>query len=39
MFVVSRNGLALGPGELQDDKRVLEEKKNEIKSCHRTDLI
>lgn len=39
VFVSLVNGLEFGPGGLQDDKRVLEDEKNEKKSHHQTDLI
>lgn len=39
LFVSFGNGLEFGPGGLQDDKRVLQDKKNEKKSHHQTDLI
>lgn len=39
VFVSFGNGLEFGPGGLQDDKRVLEDEKNEKKSHHQTDLI
>lgn len=39
VFVSFWNGLEFGTRGLQDDKRVLEDVKNEKKSRHQTDLI